>query len=92
MAVLDQGAVRSAGAAPWARLARVANAVLQAWRNRRAFGRLHRMSDWELADIGLARDDLETAWVGRGRVDPTRYLGMTVRARGTLESGARRRA
>jgi len=64
--------------------------LLQFWRNRGDFGRLRDMSDWELADIGLDRDDLRTAWARRAEVDPTHYLGMTARARGALEDAARR--
>lgn len=91
MAVLDNSAVRGAGgAAPLARLVRAAGMLLQSWRNRGDFGRLRDMSDWELADIGLDRDDLRTAWARRAEVDPTHYLGMTARARGALEDAARR--
>lgn len=90
MAVLDHSAARGAGAAPLARLVRAAGMLLQSWRNRGDFGRLRDMSDWELADIGLDRDDLRTAWARRAEVDPTHYLGMTARARGAIEDAARR--
>jgi uncharacterized protein YjiS (DUF1127 family) len=90
MAVLDNSAVRNAGVTPLARLARAAGMLLQPWRNRGAFGRLRDMSDWELADIGLDRDDLRTAWARRAEIDPTHYLGMTARTRGALEDAARR--
>lgn len=92
MAVLDHSAVRGTGfpAVLLARLVRVAGAALQAWRNRKAFGRLRDMSDWELADIGIEREDLTTAWARRIDVDPLRYLGSVARSRGTLEDAARR--
>lgn len=90
MAVLDGSAVRVAGTAPLARLARAARVVLKVWRNRSDFARLRGMSERELADIGLERDDLRSAWARRAEVDPTHYLGMAARARGTLEDAARR--
>lgn len=93
MAVLDSSAdsnaVRGVGAAPLARLARTVSAALKAWRNRGDFGRLREMADWELADIGLRREDLANAWARRAELDPTRCLGMTAHARGAAASARR---
>lgn len=92
MAVLDQSAVSGAGfvAVAVTRIARMTGAVLRYWNNRRQFRRLGEMSDWELADIGLEREDLNEAWKRRIDTDPLRYLGSVVRTRGTLEDAARR--
>lgn len=90
MAVLDQGSIRGAGLPTLARLARATAALLRSWRNRGDFGRLRDMSDWELADIGLDRDDLRAAWARRAEIDPTHYLGAAVRTRARLEDAARR--
>lgn len=89
MAVLEHSTIAGAETALPVRLARAADRLLQFWRNRIAFRRLRAMSDWELADIGLDRDDLHNAWRRRVEVDPTLYLGMTVRARDALAGAVR---
>jgi uncharacterized protein YjiS (DUF1127 family) len=92
MAVMDHSAVSDAGfvAVTATRIARVAGAVLRYWTNRRQFRRLAEMSDWELADIGIERVDLDRAWKRRIDIDPLRYLGQVARSRGTVEDAARR--
>ena len=51
----------------------------RAWKNRRAFYRLGELSDAQLADIGLARCDLNVA-IKLG-ADPTTHLGAVAQAR-----------
>ncbi len=72
--------------------ARAVTAVAMAMRgltNRKQFRRLHDMSDWELADIGLERSDLHDAWERRVDMEPTGYLDVLVRSRGRIEHAAR---
>ncbi len=57
--------------------------LLRAWHNRQAFIRLGEMSDYELADIGLTRTDLQLPW----RIDPTAELAPLARTR--IEAAAR---
>jgi len=92
VAIMDHSTARSVGivASLLARLVRGAEAILRYWRNRRQFGRLAELSDRELADIGLERDDLHYAWKQRADTDPLRYLGSMARSRGTIEDAARR--
>lgn len=72
------------------RVSGVAAAFYRDWNNRRQFRRLKEMSDWELADIGLTRDDLRAAWSRRPNVDPTAHLAQLRRSRDSLEDAARR--
>ena len=77
MAVFDHSARQQFGfvSALATRAVRFGKAAIRAWNNRRQFRRLHDMSDWELADIGLSRDDLRDAW--KRRVDtPAIYLSV----------------
>lgn len=92
MAIYDHSASRQSGfvSVLAIRVVRVGKAALRAWNNRRQFRRLRDMSDWELADIGLQRDDLRDAWKRRIDTDPLRYLGALARSRGTVEDAARR--
>jgi uncharacterized protein YjiS (DUF1127 family) len=92
MAVFDHSARQHAGfvTALATRAVRVGTSVLRAWNNRKQFRRLRDMSDWELADIGLSRDDLRDAWKRRIDTDPLRYLSAVARSRDTIEDAARR--
>lgn len=72
------------------RVSGVAAAFYRDWNNRRQFRRLKEMSDWELADIGLTRDDLRAAWNRRPDVDPTAHLAMLKNRRDALEDAAGR--
>jgi uncharacterized protein YjiS (DUF1127 family) len=76
MAVFDHSARQHAGFVTVlaTRVVRAATSVLRAWNNRKQFRRLRDMSDWELADIGLRRDDLHDAWKRRIDTDPLRCL------------------
>lgn len=92
MAIYDHSASRQSGfvSVLAIRAVRVGKAVLRAWNNRQQFRRLRDMSDWELADVGLQRDDLHAAWKRRIDTDPLRYLGAVARSRSTVEDAARR--
>ena len=82
MAVFDHSARQQSGfvSALATRAVRVGAAVLRAWNNHRQFRRLRDMSDWELADIGLSRDDIRDAWKARIDTDPLRYLSAVARS------------
>ncbi len=54
---------------------------LRAMKNRRAFYRLGDMSDWELADIGLTRADLNVVVDLPFGSDPTSHLGAMAETR-----------
>lgn len=92
MALFEHSDRQSAGflAVISARAVRLGASLLRAWSNRRQFRRLREMSDWELADIGLRRDDLHHAWKQRIDTDPLRHLSTVARSRGSLEDAARR--
>ncbi len=92
MAVFDHSARQQFGfvSALATRAVRFGKAAIRAWNNRRQFRRLHDMSDWELADIGLSRDDLRDAWKRRVDTDPLRYLSALARSRDSIEDAARR--
>ena len=66
------------------RVSGMAAALYRDWNNRRQFRRLRDMSDWELADIGLTRDDVRLAWHHRLDVEPTAHLNVVVSRRDTL--------
>ena len=72
------------------RVSGVAAALYRDWNNRRQFRQLREMSDWELADIGLTRDDLRAAHYRRPDVDPTAHLAAIKRERAALEDAAGR--
>lgn len=68
-------------------------AVAKVWRavnNRGEMRRLSDLTDWELADIGLTRDDLARAWRLPLSEDPTLALRYRARERAVQEAGARR--
>lgn len=94
MTTLDHGRLSTAQGAFAARItAAVVNAVstwLRAMRNRRAVYRLGELSDWELADIGLTRADLNVVWRAPLGIDPTEELGSIAAARILKEDAARR--
>lgn len=72
-----------------ARIAGVVANTLRIWRNRSAMRRLTELSDWELADIGLERDDLFVAYEGPLGGDPTQTLQRIARDRARAEYAAR---
>ncbi len=72
------------------RVSGIAAAFYRDWNNRRQFRRLQEMSDWELADIGITRGDLRSAWNRRPDVDPTAHLAALRSQRNMLEDAARR--
>lgn len=76
--------------APEQRLVKLARTLLRRIRNRRDMRRLQALSDWQLADIGLSRDDLDIAWAGSADIDPTARLDGLVRHRNRIEAAARR--
>mgnify|MGYP001415180339 CR=1 FL=1 len=92
MAVLEHSARPQAGffAVLVTRAVRLGASVFRASKNRQQFRRLREMSDWELADIGLCRDDLHNAWKRRVETDPMHYLNAVARSRAGLEDAARR--
>lgn len=51
------------------------------WRNRRALRQLSEMSDWQLADIGLTRSDVDIATLYSGGAAGTRFLGRIAQER-----------
>lgn len=88
MTTLDRTFLDTTGASRPAvalRLARKVVDTLRAWRNRRQIYRLAEMSEWELADIGLTRADLNVAWNSPLSVDPTARLGALADARASAE-------
>lgn len=93
MAILDHSTYEIAAGIRAGVFGRVANSVrvlLCAMRNRRTAVRLSELSDWELADIGLTRDDVRAAFRNRMTVDPTPELEILARSRRSLEDAARR--
>jgi len=71
-------------------LVRTASQMLRLWSNRRAMRKLNEMTDWELVDIGLTREDIALAYDGPILDDPTRRLARIVRARAKEECATRR--
>ena len=65
-------------------------ALWRTLRNREEMRKLSDLSDWELADIGLTRDDLMAAYEMPFTTDPTRMLDRRARERAALEAAARR--
>lgn len=63
--------------------------LLKLWRNRRAFRRLSELTDHELADIGLARADLDVALGASPSGDPTARLMAIADARAGLTGVAK---
>lgn len=80
--------------AAWAgfvqRFARTASEAWRLWRNRRAMAQLNELTDWELVDIGLTREDISLAYDGPVLDDPTRRLESMARARAREEAAMRR--
>jgi len=74
---------------------RVARTVSEMWRtllNRRAMRQLNDLTDWELVDIGLTREDIALAYDGPILDDPTRRLESIARARAKAEGASHRRS
>jgi uncharacterized protein YjiS (DUF1127 family) len=59
-------------------------------KNRREVKYLAQMTDYQLADIGLMRADLEVVMHGPLKLDPTSRLSHYARERYTIECTARR--
>ncbi|WEX08804.1 DUF1127 domain-containing protein [Chelativorans sp. AA-79] len=72
------------------RLARVAADLRRLFSNRRAMRKLSDLSDWELVDIGLTREDIARAYDGHVMEDPTRRLVQIMQNRTRNEGVARR--
>lgn len=87
--------VATARPAPMAQVfrvaARLAGRMVRAWRERSAMRRLAELSDWQLADIGLTREDLLGAGGGTMENESTRMLQDTARRRHVLREDAARR-
>ena len=71
------------------RVANGARALLRALLNRRELTRLGDLTDYELADIGLKRADIELAMRSPLAVDPTAQLSALAHERRRVENGAR---
>jgi len=72
------------------RLVRTISQMWRLWSNRRAMRRLSDLTDWELVDIGLTREDIARAYEGSIFDDPTRRLEKIARDRARDEGTARR--
>lgn len=73
------------------RLGAFAFSFFRVRKNRRAMRHLNRLSDWQLADIGLSRTDLDDAWDCAAITgDPTLRLDELTRRRDRIEAAARR--
>ena len=73
-----------------ARLTEALRMFIQSVKYRRDVNYLSRLSDQQLADIGLMRTDLEVVMQGPLSVDPTSRLSHYARERYTVERAARR--
>ncbi|MEO3386429.1 DUF1127 domain-containing protein [Mesorhizobium sp. CAU 1741] len=73
-----------------ARLTEVLRMFVRSVKNRRELNHLWRLSDHELADIGLMRTDIEVVTHAPLGVDPTVRLNRIARERGMVEMSARR--
>ena len=69
------------------RLMTLAGRFFCVWKNRREFDRLSEMSDAELADIGLMRNDLHVAGDLPFRLDRTAHLDAIVKSRAETSAG-----
>ncbi|WP_265515517.1 DUF1127 domain-containing protein [Nitratireductor luteus] len=74
-----------------ARVARAAAGLLTLWKSRRAMRHLNDLSDWELADLGLVREDIARAYEIPLLDDPTLRLQQIARKRARSETIMRRR-
>lgn len=73
-----------------ARLVENFGMLVRSLKNRRQLRHLAHMSDYELADIGLVRTDIEIARNCGYGVDPTSRLSRFARERHAIEESARR--
>ena len=73
-----------------ARLVETLARLVRSLKNRRQVNHLAQLSDYELADIGLMRTDLEVVMRTPLGVDPTVRLSRFARERYIVESNARR--
>lgn len=71
------------------RVANGARALLRALLNRRELARLSDLTDYELADIGLLRADIERVMRSPLAVDPTAQLSAIAHERRRFENGVR---
>ncbi|MDZ5700073.1 MULTISPECIES: DUF1127 domain-containing protein [Phyllobacteriaceae] len=74
------------------RLVRLAGETWRLMKNRHAMRRLDELTDWELRDIGLTREDVARAQEGPILDDPIRRLMRVRQDRERAESAMRRRA
>lgn len=58
--------------------------LVRLWRNRRAFNRLYELTEAQLADIGISRNDLHDALEARSVDDPTARLMAIADARASV--------
>lgn len=85
-----QTALPISAAASVLRLVRLAAEALRLWNSRRSLRRLEELSDWELFDIGLTREDITIARRAQFPEDPTQQLEQRRRARDRLTMTVRR--
>jgi Domain of unknown function (DUF1127). len=72
------------------RLVRTLSHILRSWSNRRAMRQLNELTEWELVDIGLTREDIALAYDGPILDDPTRRLAQIARERAKEDNATRR--
>lgn len=73
-----------------ARLMEALRMFIRTRKNRASVNYLAQMTDYQLADIGLMRADLEVVMHGPAKLDPTSRLSHYARERYTIECAARR--
>lgn len=74
-----------------ARLGRTIAESWRVWNGRRAMRRLNELSDWELMDIGLTRDDLRRAYHLPIFDDPTQHLQRVIQEHAREQNAMRKR-
>lgn len=92
MAALDHSTfgIAAAKSGFFVRVANGLRVLYRGMQNRSRARHLAELSDWELADIGLTRDDVTRAFRHRATIDPTPELQAIARSRSSLEDAARR--
>ncbi len=74
------------------RLFDIVTGIWRLWSNHCALRRLDELSDWELMDIGLTREDVSAAFEMPLLSNPTQQLQQIARARAREELMMRRRS
>ncbi len=87
---LSTGSIAPRATANLVRVVAVMRALYRAWRSRRDIARLAELSDHQLADIGLTRDDIRVARRAPLATDPTTGLAALIKERGRTQEAARR--